>query len=82
MAARGLRRWITTQDNNRDDAKGTDMEVGGTAHSTERECGERGRNKERVMGSPKDRRTSAHSEDNNDTWVAPTEGKRGSDGAG
>ena len=27
------------------------------------------------MGLPKDRRLSTHSEDNNDTWEVPTEGK-------
>ena len=58
-------------------AKDPNTEVGMTVRSTTREHGKQRENKERVIGSPTDRRTSAYSADNNDTRKEPTEGTHG-----
>ena len=53
---------------------------GGLAvRSTARENGKQGRNKERVMGSPTNRRMSAYSDDNDDTQEETTEGTCGAE---
>ena len=46
-------------------------------HSTEREHDKTGGSEERVMGWPKDRRTSAHLGNDNNTQEEPAEGERG-----
>ena len=58
-------------------AKDPNTEVGMTVRSTTTEHGKQRENKERVIGSPTDRRTSAYSADNNDTRKEPTEGTHG-----
>ena len=57
-------------------------EVGIAVCSTAREHNKQGRNKEHVMGSPTDRRTSVYSKDNNDKWEEPTEGTHGAERVG
>ena len=63
-------------------AKDTDTDVGMEVRSTMREHGEKGRSEERVMGSRKDRRTSAHSVNNDDTRKGPMEGMHGAERVG
>ena len=58
------------------EAGDVDTDVGMEVRSTAREHGKQGRNKERVMGSPMDRRMSAYSEENDDTREEPMEGTR------
>ena len=58
-------------------AKDPNTEVGMTVRSTTREHDKQRENKEREIGSPTDRRTSAYSADNNDTWKEPTEDTHG-----
>ena len=58
----------------------TDAEM--EVRSTAREHDKQGRNKERVMGSPTDRRTSAYSKDHNNTREEPTEGTHGAERVG
>ena len=57
----------------------TDMDVGMEVCSIAREHRKQGRNKGRVMWSHKDLRANAYSKDNNDTWVEPMGGKRGTE---
>ena len=63
-------------------AKDPDMEAGMTVRSTAREHDKQGRNKEGIMGSPTDRRTSAYSKDHNNTREEPTEGTHGAERVG
>ena len=63
-------------------AKDPDTKVGMTVRSTAREHGKQRENKERIIGSPTDRRTSAYSANNNDTRKEPTEGAHGAERVG
>ena len=63
-------------------AKDPNTEVGLTVRSTAREHGKQGENKECVIGSPTDRRTSVYSVDNDDTRKEPTEGPHGAERVG
>ena len=56
--------------------KDTDTEVGVMARSTTRKHNEQGENRKCVMGSSKDRSTSAHSKDNINVRGEPMRGKR------